>query len=236
LKPVPYQQYPRRGHRVVDIFHHVVCRHQVEVEVWPPQAEVYFQDEKWVDPINTQLRFEAAVFNSAAGVSWEVRDLAGNPGAGSIDASGLYQAPPKGSLPSGFTDIVVATATEDPLRKAFAWVTLLGEGPEPAPAPSIEIWPKRAYLYYPQGQHNSYIDDSNKMQLFRTTLRNSATSEVDWLVNGVVQGGIVEPWFLYKVSGSGATQKVTIRARIKNQPTVYDEAKVIQINYFWPGL
>lgn len=203
------------------------------MDISPPRAEVCFQDERWVNPIHTQVRFEAAVYNSTSGVTCEVRDLAGNPGAGSIDASGMYQAPPRGSLPSGSTDVVVATSAEDPLRKAFAWVTLLGE---PAPTPTIEIWPKSVHLYYPQGQQNEYIDESNTMQLFRATLRDSPTSEVDWLVDGVVQFGIVEPWFLYKVTGSGGTQVVSVRARIKSQPTVYDDAKVVKINYTWPKM
>lgn len=236
MRPAPCQGAVRRCDRVTDVIHHVICRHQVEVQVWPARAELNFKDEKWVNPINTQIRFEATVYNSTAGVTWEILDLAGDPGAGAIDASGRYQAPVKGSLPSGVTDIVVATAIEDPLRKAFAWVTLLGEGPEPMPQPSIEVWPRWATLYYPQGHHNAYIDDSNKMQLFRATLRHSATAEVEWLVDGALQGGLNEPWFLYQASGAGGTKQVTVRGRIKSQPAVHDEARVILLNYNWPGL
>ena len=45
-----------------------------------------------------------------------------------FDPTGLYRAPDKGTLPTGTTDVVVATARADPLRKAFAWVTLVGLG------------------------------------------------------------------------------------------------------------
>ena len=97
--------------------------------------ELYFHDERWIDSVNTQLRFEATVFNSDRGSTWEVASPSGGPGAGTISATGLYQAPNKGALASGTTDIVVATARDDPLRKAYAWVTLLGLGPLPAPEP-----------------------------------------------------------------------------------------------------
>ncbi len=211
------------------------------MEVWPPRTEVYFQDERFVHPIDTQVRFEAVVYNALKPtVTWEVRGLAGSPGLGSIDESGLYHAPPKGSLPSGHTEMVIATPTEEPLRKAYAWVTLVGEGPQPAPAPRIEIWPKRVHLYYPQStladHRNSLIDDSNKQQLFEAKIWNSSVSQVEWRVDNVVQGGITDPWFLYQVSGSGSTEMVSVTAAIQGQPAVVDEARVIQINYFWPRM
>ena len=120
----------------------VVWRQRVEVALQPPRAQLYFQDERWIDPIDTQLRFEALVHNSDRGVTWQVLAPDGGPGQGTIDAAGLYRAPDKGGLASGTTDVVVATARADPLRKAFAWVTLVGLGPLPAPPPEIAIWPK----------------------------------------------------------------------------------------------
>lgn len=231
-----FEGFDAYGGNVTDVFHHVICRHEVEVEIYPAQAELNFKDERSTNLINKQIRFDAIVYNSCNGVDWEVRDLAGSPGAGSIDASGLYQAPPKGSLTSGLTDVVVATSRENPLRKAFAWVTLIGQGPEAIVGPTIEIWPKRINLYYPQGADNDYIDDSNKMQLFRSILRHSSSSDIDWLVNGSVQQSGTEPTFLYQLLGAGVTQEVTIRARINAQPSIYDDAKVIQLNYLWPGL
>ena len=224
----------------VDVVHHIVCRHQVEVEVWPPRAELYFGDERWTDLVNTQIRFEATVINSDRGVQWHVHDATGGPGAGSIDATGLYQAPPKGGLKSGHTDVVVATSIEDPLRKAYAWITLVGEGPLKAPDARIEIRPKRVNLYYDSMRDNAYIDDSNKMQLFRADVWNSADETVEWLVNGALQPAqplVVPQGFLYKAPSLGSDMvAVLVRARIKSKPDVYDEAQVVLLNYDWPGL
>ncbi len=126
---------------IIDVYHHMVCRHRVEIEVWPARAELDFQDEWTANPINTQFRFDTTVYNSEQGCLWEVRDPSGNPGLGTIDESGLYRAPPKGTLANGTTEIIVATAREDRLRKAYAWVTLVGVGPEPVTPPSLDIGP-----------------------------------------------------------------------------------------------
>jgi hypothetical protein len=229
---------------MIDIVHHILCRHRVEIEVWPPRAEVFFQDERYANPINTQVRFEAILYNvTVGGVTWEVRDLQGNPGAGSIDASGLYQAPPKGSLPSGTTDVVVAIATEDPLRKAYAWVTLVGEGPAPKPQASITLTPRSATLYYPENRaghddRNQFIDVSNTMQMFRATLRDSATTEVEWLVDGGIKTNPApSSLFLYEAPTSGSSGAVHfVTARIKAEPGVAESAKVVLINYQWPKI
>jgi hypothetical protein len=231
---------------VIDVVHHVVCRHRVEVEIWPARAEVNFRDERSVNPVNTQVRFEALLYNTTAGVRWDVRDLAGNPGAGSIDVSGLYQAPPKGSLPSGWTDVVVASAVDDPLRRAYAWVTLVGDGPAPVPPARIAISPKTACLYFPGNQgpadRNEFIDISNTMQVFRATLRDSPTSDIEWFVHDagtpppMVPAPNPEPssLFRYVVTGSGATKVVVVTARITAEPAVADSAKIVVTNYRWP--
>jgi len=217
----------------------VQCCPQIEVEVWPAQAEVYFRDDWAVNPINTQIRFEAAVYNGrSAGVRWEVLDASGLPGAGTIDATGRYLAPPKGALPSGLTDIVVATSIENPLRKAFAWVTLVGAGPAPQPSARIAVRPKSVYLYYPQNasaaDRNEFIDISNTMQMFRATVQHS-NAAVEWLVNGILTANPApSTQFLYRVNGTGGTTTVVIGARLAGQPGVIDEAKVVQINYRWP--
>lgn len=242
LKPVSYGRRPCSRHGVIDVVHHVVCRHQVEVEIWPPRAEVNFRDEHGANPINTMIRFEATLFNAThGGVTWEVRNPAGNAGAGSIDASGLYRAPAKGTLQSGLTDVVIVTANEDPLRKAYAWVTLVGKGPAPEPQPIIEIWPKSIYLYYPGNQtvddRNEFIDASNTMQMFRATIRNSAETQVEWRVDNVIQAnGSPSSLFHYKVTGSGSTKVVVVSCRIQAQPAVHDDSKVILINYRWPKM
>jgi hypothetical protein len=217
---------------VTEVVHHVTLRHQVEVEVWPARAQLYFADERWTDPINTRLRFEARIFNSRQGVRWEVRDPAGNPGAGSIDATGLYRAPDKGTLASGTTEIVIATSLEDPLRKAYAWMTLLGVGPLPKPEPRVEIRPHVATLYYWSGNDNPYMDATNKMQLFRAEIQHSP-SAIEWLVNMAPAGN--GPWFHYVAPNAGANTKVMVRARLQAAPNVYDEAWVDILNYTWPG-
>lgn len=218
----------------IDIYHHRLCRHQVEIEVWPPQVELTFSDERWSNPINAQCRFEAELYNSREGALWAVYDLDGSPGQGSIGGDGLYSAPRKGALPSGFTEVVVASAREDPLRRAYAFVTLIGTGPEPAAQPSVDISPKRVNLYYPVGANNDYMDDCNKMRLFKAAVHHSANTATEWLVDGVLQAG-TSPWLLYKLAGAGGTKVVTIRARLQSAPAIFDDALVLQLNYFWPG-
>jgi len=197
---------------------HVVCKHQVEIEVWPPRAELNFQDEWTANPIETQIRFEATVYNSREGYLWEVRDINGNPGQGTIDASGLYRAPPMGGLASGTTEIIVATAREDRLRKAVAWVTLVGVGPKPVPVPQVAIWPRQLDLYFIQGAANAYIDDCNKERQFSATVYDS-TSPVQWLVNGTLQAA-TGPWFFYQAPNTGgrATSAISMSGRFTSMP------------------
>jgi hypothetical protein len=223
------------GACVREIYRCVEYRHQVEIEVWPPAVTLNFEDEWTANPINAQTRFAATVFNSSQGALWEVHDVLGNPGAGSIDATGLYRAPPKGALPDCFTEVVVATAREDRLRKAYAWVTLVGTGPAAAPRPSVEIWPRRVNLYYRQGFNNNYIDDSNKMRLFTATASHDPAPAFEWLVDGVVQGGATDPWFLYQAPGNGGTQVVTVSVRNQAQAAIRDDARVLLLNYTWPA-
>jgi hypothetical protein len=219
----------------LEIVHDMVCRHRVEVEIQPPRAQLYFADERYIDPIDTQARFEAVVYNADGGVRWQVRAPDGGPGAGTIDATGRYRAPNKGTLASGATDIVTATANDDPLRVAFAWVTLVGLGPLPAVTPQIDISPARVTLYYQSGEDNAYISDCNKLRLFQATLFDSADTAVLWLVNGVAQPG-TDPWFLYRAPNTGATAEVTVTARIASLPTVTTDARIVLLNYFWPAL
>jgi hypothetical protein len=221
----------------IEVVHHVTRRHRAEIEVWPPRAEVTFQDERSVNPANTRIRFEATVLNACSTtVRWEVLAPSGGPGAGSIDSTGLYSAPPWASGLDGHTDVVVATLVEDPLRTAYAWVTLVGEGPWHVPVPTIEVRPKTAYLYYPSGHDNAYIDASNTMQFFRARLRDSPVNQVEWRVDGALQAGETKEIFLYRLLGGGAAKTVTVEARIPGAPGAVDSAKVMQINYDWPGL
>ena len=219
----------------VEVVHHVTRRHRPEVEVSPPRAELTFRDERAANPAESRVRFEATVLNACSTeVRWEVLDPGGGPGAGSIDQTGLYTAPDFALGLDGHTDVVVATLVEDPLRKAFAWVTLVGKGPWPVPAARIEVTPKMTYLYYPSGHDNAYIDPSNTMQLFQARIRDSDQTQVDWRVDGVLQGSHADT-FLYRLNGSGAAKSVTIEARIHGEAAA-DTARVMQINYDWPGL
>ncbi len=220
--------------------HNIVCQHQIGVEVWPDKAEVYFRDERYSDPVNTQLRFDAVIYNAPSNkIAWEVQGVNGASAAGSIDSTGLYQAPPKGGLAHGLTEKVVATSLDDPLRRAYALITLVGAGPAPAPTPRIDLLPKQVSLYYQQQHHNAYIDSSNKMQMFHATLRNSSTADVDWYVNDAPVGGPQSEYLYQAPLSSGATPLpviVKIRAHIKATPWIKDEANIILNNYAWPGL
>ena len=224
-----------RGHGLVtDVYHQIVYRHQVEIEVWPARAEVHFADDWTANPATAQVRFEAQVYNSSQGHSWAVLNIAGGPGQGTIDASGLYRAPPKSGLASGTSELVVATSREDPLRKATAWVTLVGLGPKPAKAAEVAIFPRRANLYYRSGANNNMIDEGNKVRQFEATVFNTG-AQVEWLVNNAPQG-VVGPWFLYQTPAAGAPTLITVRARLQGDPGVFAEAKVLQLNYDWPGV
>lgn len=214
--------------------HHVICQHRIEVEVWPATAEVSFRDERFAQPLEAQVQFSAFVYNAPSNrVTWQVLDLQGGPGAGTIDAAGLYLAPDKGSLPFGLTDIVVATSTDDPFRKAFARVAIVGLGPEPKPAPTIEVYPHRSYLYYPGGYNNDYIDGCNKMQLFRALVCHADPALVQWSISGAaVHTG---PEYLF--TSGGWPSAVRIDATVPaTTPAVTDWATVTLLNYTWPGI
>ena len=218
--------------------HWMVCQHQVEIEVWPASAEVYFRDERYANPVNSQARFDAAVYNAKnCDVKWEVRALDGSPGQGQVDATGLYTAPDKGGLNSGLTEIVVATATADPLRQAFAYVTLVGLGPEPPLPATLLILPQRVNLYYRQGGDSDWIDDSNKVQVFRAVVRNSPSS-LNWFVGAsAVPEAEHGPLFYFEpAAASGPDTFIPIRAQLATDASVQSEAKVVLVNYNWPGI
>jgi hypothetical protein len=161
--------------------------------------------------------------------------LQGGPGAGSIDAAGLYVAPLKGALPYSLTDVVVATSVDDHFRRAFAHVAIVGLGPEPKPLPHLQVFPHRVYLYHPQGAHNSFIDTSNTMQLFRVLARHADPALVRWNLNGGATTG-TGPEFLLQLSGAGGVQNLRVNANIPGSPTASDWATVTVLNYDWPGI
>jgi hypothetical protein len=223
------------------VHHQIECIHQAEIEVWPATAEAYFLDEQFADAASAQIRFDATVINTPSrAIRWEVQSLSGGPGRGTIDGSGLYTAPNKGDLASGTTEIVVATAMDDPLRKAFARVTLLGRGPELAPDPRLELFPRHCQLYTRRDPYDDYIDGSNKRQLFRVEILKAKALESDlvWTVrvgatSSTVATGVSH--FLY-VAPLYITDPplVTITVALQSRPEIYDTATVLLLMYGWP--
>ena len=212
--------------------HHIICEHQVEVEIWPENAEVYFKNERYVDPVNTRIQFDSAIFNAPTNrVKWEVFNPQGDAGAGTINSSGLYIAPDYGDFS---TDIVVATSIDDPTRKATAIVNIVGLGPEPEAEPVLEIFPRSVYLYCRTGYKNDYIDNSNKVQQFRTIISNSHSSNVEWTRSPSL--GTIDNNGFYRAptSISGNSKIVTVKATLTGT-TAKDEVKLILINYKWPA-
>ena len=76
----------------------VHCHPRVGVAVQPPNAELYFRDERWIDPINTQIRFEALLYNSDRGVTWQVLAPDGGPGHGTVTRPGCTGRPTRAAL------------------------------------------------------------------------------------------------------------------------------------------
>ncbi len=218
--------------------HYHVCRRQIEVEVYPPNAEVYFADERHIDPVNTQIRFTASVYNANNNnVNWQLTKLDGSPGLGSIDNSGLYLAPQKGVIPHGTTVLVIATVKSDPTRRAYAKITLIGEGPEPTPVAKLEIYPWLSHLYYQAGAgfHNHYMDHSNKHQQFRSLISNTTLSDITW--NTTSGPGVINNNGFYTAPGNGfSSTTVDITAQLTHDNSVKCEARIILLNYFWPGI
>ncbi|MDH3973401.1 MAG: hypothetical protein OEV42_03885 [Deltaproteobacteria bacterium] len=218
--------------------HHIICEHQIEIEIWPENAEVYFKNERYVDPVNTRIQFDSAIFNAPTNrVRWEVFNEKGEPGEGSINSSGLYIAPDYDAdtdYGNYTTDIVVATSIDDPTRKATAIVNIVGVGPEPEAEPVIEIFPKVVHLYCRTGHKNNYIDNSNKVQQFRTIISNSTSSNITWTRSPVV--GSIDNGGFYRApnSISEATTVVTVEVSL-NGTSAGDEAKIILANYKWPA-
>ncbi len=221
--------------------HEIECRHQVEVEVWPASATAYFQDERFVNPIDTQVRFDAAIYNSPYWVTWEVKSLAGGPGAGTIDPSGLYTAPPKGTYPHGLTDLIVATTVEAPHRQAYARVTLIGFGPAPQPVSRLQIFPKQAYIYasLEASALNTFIDQSNRQQRFVASIHNlplGASPQIKWQVVGFGLSATDTDFFLVKSSDLPAAQSdVFVTATLGAPYDITDTARIYLLNYAWPG-
>jgi hypothetical protein len=217
--------------------HHITCQHQVEIEVWPKNAEVNFRDERYCNPTNTQVRFYATVFNaSGCVVDWRVYALDGTPGLGIVDASGEYTAPETGFLTSGYTEVVVATSKDDPMRSAAAYVSVVGFGPEPQPVATISLLPRRASIYYREFYNNSFIDESNTMVMCEAIVHNSTTGIVWKIDNAAAPDATSSRFYCYKAPLSGSDKTVIISADLNGSLSASAQAIITVVNYKWPGV
>jgi hypothetical protein len=218
----------------------IICRHRMEIEVWPSKAEVNFSDERYADPITATTQFEACVYNTPTGrVRWSVLDPSGGPGQGSINQQGVYTAPVKGSLVSGTTDLVAAQPVDDLTRIAFATVTLVGKGPLPKPRPTITVIPGTATIYDTDTAGlKGFIDISRKKQIFKAIVANS-DDPVDWLVDTTVKAtNDLTRTFVFPPgpSVSQLDHAMTITARLSTDHTVCGYARCLCTEYKWNGI
>ena len=235
-------------HAMRRIEHHFVCQHRIEVAIWPPSAEVYYSAEPTVDPVNTQVRFDAVVLNAPTDrVTWSVHDLSGGPGPGSIDPFGLYTAPPKDDAPFVRSAIIVATAVDDPMRMAKAFVTLVDAIPLIPPKPSIDIFPKHAILYYNNHSDEIYscIDDSNKRQVFEAVAHHAEALDLNWTCNDPDPSNFIpippdgpntmrRLYISRTITSPQGVNHYTIRAEAVIDPTIFSQADIVVVDYAWP--
>lgn len=240
----PYHRHHRHTHRTIP----VECVHRIEVEVYPSSGQVYFADERFVDPACTQLRFDATVFNATSGcVEWLISAEDGGSAAGTIDQHGLYRAPAFPSLPATdtlicFTEVITARSVEDPARMARAFVTVSGKGPLPPPVPAIRISPRRCTIYregYAQNrENNQFIDRANYQQSFIAE-RFYSSDPIVWKVNGAVQTldmGADSRKFNFKATASLTPGIYRARAELSTNSAIYDEVEFLVTDYTWGGL
>lgn len=240
----PYHRHHRHTHRTIP----VECVHRIEVEVYPSSGQVYFADERYVDPACTQLRFDATVFNAQSGmVEWLLAAEDGGSALGTIDHNGLYRAPAFPSVftpgaPNSFTEVITARSVEDPSRMAQAFVTVSGKGPLPPPLPVIRISPRRCTVYRagnePDSKNNTHIDKGNFQQSF-VAERYHSTAPIVWKVNGSVQSpgsGTDTRRFTFNTESFTVPNVYRIRAELSTDSTVFDEVEAVVTDYHWGGL
>jgi hypothetical protein len=220
-----------------------VCRHQIAIEIWPQRGTVYFNDEAFTGTVDRYKQFEAVLYNAPTrALKWEVLALDGGPGRGSIDGQGLYTAPSKGFLVSGHTELIAVSSVDDPVCRAYALVTIIGNGPQCPPAPEILISPHGGTLYYftdsvSDSFHNSYIDYAKKSRVFRAQVWNAEPDDVVWLVdNAVPPYNHTGPHFWYRGVTNGSNDTVVIKAYLSGNPAVADTVMMRLLNYRWPPL
>jgi hypothetical protein len=210
------------------------CSPSVEIEIFPPHAEVHFRDERYCDPACTQMRFFTILHQSfRSSVNWRVIDEYGYPGKGSVDANGLYRAPDKGSLANGTTEFIVVSVKGYPFIQARATITLVGEGPEPKPVPKVTIFPKTVNLY----KSDEYMDNSNSQQTFRADVFNTDSTSIIWKKNNtIISGagnGMHYTYFFNDHDYIGVP--ILISAHLQQDTSVFASAVITPLHYSWPA-
>ncbi len=144
------------------------------------------------------LQFGASVLNSTnPAVTWSVNGVTGgDPGNGTIDATGRYTAPL--SLPSA-PAIVSATSQANPTSTGSASVSLLSSTPV-----SVSISPSWTYI------------SLGTALFFVATVQSTSDASVTWLVNGIPGGndsvGFVSPDGLYQAPQTAPGESITLTA------------------------
>jgi hypothetical protein len=106
----------------------------------------------------------------------------------------------------------------------------------PPPTPTILIQPQRVNLYYRSDGNSAWIDASNQRQVFRALVQHS-TANLNWYVgSSAVPETEHGRLFHFVPAASGADTAIPIRAELVGDPAVKDEAKVVLVNYTWPGI
>jgi hypothetical protein len=124
----------------------------------------------------TSTQITAAVTGGTNNVvTWQVNSITGgNDTIGTIDSSGVYNAP--ATVPSTATVNVTAVSYEDPVLSATMTVTII-------PAPSVTISPTSWTMTAGAANTETFTPT-----VTGTTTTGSETNNVNWYVNGVLGG------------------------------------------------
>ena len=153
-------------------------------------------------------QFSANVQNTPnTTVSWSVDGApGGNASVGTVSPAGLYSAP--GTAGS---HTITAASVADSTKSANATVTVI------VPSPTVSVSP------------SSVSVPLSGTQQYNAAIQNSATTSVNWSVDGVAGGdsttGQISASGLYTAPGSAGTH--TIMAALSTDSTIFGSAKAI---------
>jgi hypothetical protein len=158
----------------------------------PPQISVSLSPSQATVKVSAQLAFHAFVQGSTdTAVMWQVNGVSGgNAAFGTIDAAGVYTAPPVPPTPPNIA--VTATAHADPTKSASASVDV---------TISVGVLPASVFL-------NVSAAQCPVTQQFVATVSGTNDTAVDWSVNGTPAGnpsatfGTITSDGLYTAPGS----------------------------------